>query len=403
MDQKLKELRAEISAKTSSLTEDVKAARKLSGAEGQAAVAGIKAANTELEDLRKKAAPLEETEAALVKAERFGAEAEEVEAHPGHAKGAVSPEAQFKSIGEYVSEAGLAGKKSQDVEIAMDVEGRNVKTLFQTSAGWEPENVRSGRLVESAQLPVQAVDVIPAGTASEGAVTYMKEVTFTNGAAAIKEGGAYSESALKVEEAQSGVKKIGTFLPITDEQLEDVNQAQSYINNRLPLMVRLKLDKEVLAGNGEEGAIKGFLSESVQEQAKGEDSVAAAILKALTKVRTGTGQANPTAVLVNPADWQQVRLETTEDGVYIWGPPSQVGPEVIWGVPVIQVQALTEGTALTGDFSTFSELAFKKGLNVQVSNSHEDYFVKGKQAIRADVRAALVIYRPAAFVKVTGI
>jgi len=62
----------------------------------------------------------------------------------------------------------------------------------------------------------------------------------------------------------------------------------------------------------------------------------------------------------------------------------------------------TENTALVGDFS-FSELAQRRGIDVQISNSHADFFTNGLQAIRADVRVALVIYRPAAFATVTGI
>ncbi|MEX0843404.1 MAG: hypothetical protein WD120_03565 [Gemmatimonadota bacterium] len=45
----------------------------------------------------------------------------------------------------------------------------------------------------------------------------------------------------------------------------------------------------------------------------------------------------------------------------------------------------------------------RRGIEVQISNSHSDYFVKGKQAIRADMRVALVIYRASAFSEVTGV
>src|SRR5690606_20295089 len=102
-------------------------------------------------------------------------------------------------------------------------------------------------------------------------------------------------------------------------------------------------------------------------------------------------------------DWQIVRLLRTADGLYIWGNPSEAGPERIWGLQVTQGDILAQGTAIVGDFANFSELAVRQGLEVKVSDSHDDYFVKGKLAIRADMRAALLWYRPAAFCSITGV
>lgn len=38
-------------------------------------------------------------------------------------------------------------------------------------------------------------------------------------------------------ERESNVRKIGVWLPVTDEQLDDVAQAESYVNARLPFMI----------------------------------------------------------------------------------------------------------------------------------------------------------------------
>ena len=38
-----------------------------------------------------------------------------------------------------------------------------------------------------------------------------------------------------------------------------------------------------------------------------------------------------------------------------------------------------------------------------MTNAHADFFINGKQAVRADMRAAFVTYRPAAFATITGI
>jgi HK97 family phage major capsid protein len=86
----------------------------------------------------------------------------------------------------------------------------------------------------------------------------MEETTFTNSAAETAEGGTYPESALALTERSTPVQKITTFIPVTDEQLEDVPQIQGYLNNRLPFMVRQRLDLQILTGNGTTPNLRGL-------------------------------------------------------------------------------------------------------------------------------------------------
>lgn len=322
--------------------------------------------------------------------------------HPG-TDGAAGPKGhliQPKSIGQMFIESKAYKDRAQGVSDELGIE---LKTLMETTAGWAPEVTRTGRVVEAAQRPVQVAQVFPVGATGQPSVKYMEETTFTSGAAEAAEGGAYGESALALMEKTSPVQKIATYLPITDEQLEDEARVQSYVDNRLRFMLEQRLDGQVLTGNGTSPNLRGLLNVSgIQSQAKGADPVADAIYKAMTKVRV-TGRANPTAVIIHPNDWQEIRLLRTADGVYIWGSPSETGPEKIWGLPVVQSDAETENTAVVGDFLVHSELVSRSGITVKVSDSHSDYFVKGKQAIRADIRVALIFYRPAAFCTVTGI
>ena len=282
--------------------------------------------------------------------------------------------------------------------------GYELKTLLTTSAGWAPEVLRTGRLVDNAQRPIQVADIIPTTTTGMASIKYMEETTFTNAAAEAAEGGTYAESALALTERISVVQKISTFLPVTDEQLEDVQQATGYLDNRLPFMIRQRLDTQIVNGNGTSPNLRGVLNVSgIQIQAKGTDPTPDAVYKAMVKVQTGSGQAMPNAALFAPVDWQNIRLLRTADGLYIWGNPSDAGPQTIWGLRAVVAQALTAGTAVVGDWANFSELAVRSGMDVQVSNSHSTFFVEGKQAVRADIRVALTFYRPAAFCTITGL
>ena len=310
----------------------------------------------------------------------------------------VSTKAGHKSAAAAIVKSGALRAKGQSFDVDYDV-----KTLFERGAGWDPEVVRDNRVVLDAQRPVQVTDLLPTIPWGQKAYSYMEETTFTNNAAERAEGGAYDEAALALTERTTVVETIGVFIPVTDEQLADEAQAEAYINARLPFMVRQRMDGQILTGDGSTPNIQGVNGVSgIQTQAKAADPTPDAVYKAMTKVKV-TGRAMPNAVIAHPNDWQDVRLLRTSDGIYIWGSPSEAGPARIWGVNVVESDAQTENTMVVGDFANYSLLVLRSGMEVKVSDSHSDYFVKGKQAVRAGIRAATVWLRPAAFCTVTGV
>lgn len=364
-----------------------------------AVLAFIRDTNAELTDLGKD----RDDQVALAKAAKFakGYDPDEFSGlfEDGSSQ---SSHSRTKSFGELFVESKAGSElKGQEVEIDFDVQAQ-LKTLFQTSAGWSVPTVRSPRLVLDSQRPVQLVPLVPQRNTSLSSWTYMEETTFTNNAAETAEGGTKPEAALALTERTANVRKIPVWIPVTDEQLEDVEGIQQYLENRLSFMVMQRLDGQMVAGDGTAPNLRGLLNVSgIQTQAKGTDPVPDAIYKAMTKVRV-VGQAIPDIVVLHPYDWQDIRLLRTADGVYIWGNPSEAGPERIWSLPVAQVQAATENTGLVFDSST-TELAWKKGMTIKVSDSHSTYFVENKQAVRAEIRVAWTAYKPDAICSVTGI
>ena len=313
---------------------------------------------------------------------------------------------QVKSLGElFIESDGYKNRQSKrDIIVRLDdFDFLEAKTLMETGAGFAPESVRTGRIVEYAHRRPVIADLIPQTPTTQAAVVYMEETTFTNNAATRSEGGQAGEAALAYTERSETVREISTFLPVTEIQLEDAPVVQGAINNRLLTMLDLTEEVQLMSGDGNAPNMTGFLVKAgVQSQAKGADPTPDAIYKAMTLVRH-TGFAEPSAVVFHPNDWQDIRLLRTTDGIYIWGSPAEAGPERIWGLPAVITTASTENTALLGDFQLYSEIFRRRGANIKVSDSHSDYFIKGKLAIRADKRLTLAIYRAAAFCKVTGI
>lgn len=290
----------------------------------------------------------------------------------------------------------LAGRAEQMIGI------RPANATFLTTAGWAPQTLRTGREVDFATRPIEVTDQLPVFPTSQAAIVYMEETTFTNAGAERAESASYAESALALTQRSVTVRSIGTSLPVTDEQLADVDGIAAYLDQRLGFMVRQRLDSQILVGDGVAPNLQGTLNVAgIQTQAKGADPTPDALYKAMTLVMA-TGRAQPSAAFIHPLDWQDIRLLRTADGIYIWGSPADAGPERVWGLPVVVTTAVTQNTGIVGDYARFAGLHVRSGLDVQTGFVNND-FLQGRVTIRAGIRAAVVHYRPSAFCSVTGI
>jgi HK97 family phage major capsid protein len=287
---------------------------------------------------------------------------------------------------------------------AAQFETIGTKAVFSTSAGWAPESLRRPGFVEAAVRPIQLLDILPTGRTGSDLVKYMEETTRTDASAEVEQSGMYPESAFGLEERDSPVRKIGNSIPVTDEQLEDVLQTQSYLDGRLMFGVRSHLDKQALIGTGATGQLRGLGNTTgIQTQAKGVgDASADAFYKAMTKIRVN-GRAVPTHHVMHAENWQDIRLMKTDQGDYIWGHPSEAGPDRLWGLPVVMNEAGAAGIGYVGSFMPqYCELTERRGVQVQLGFVGTQ-FLQGQRTMRADLRVALTFFRPAAFCSVTGL
>lgn len=276
-----------------------------------------------------------------------------------------------------------------------------MKTLL-TSADWDIVADRQPQLVQSVQLPYTVSDLMLQGTTTSNAITYMTETTFTNAAVEVAEGAAKPESALDFALTTDSVRKIATWIPVTDEMLDDVPMMESYIRERLAFMVTQRREYQLINGNGTAPNISGILDRTnIQTQARGTDPMPDAVYKAMTKVRV-TGGAEPTALVVHPNDWQDIRLLRTADGMYIWGSPAEAGPERIWGLTVRQTTAIAENTGLVGAFRPFAQVFRRSGITVELTRDYSTYRTDNKALLIAEERLALAVYRETAFCQITS-
>lgn len=295
---------------------------------------------------------------------------------------------------------------------------REHKTLLQggsaTSGGGFVQNDVTGTVVDIRQRMLTFLDLVTRLSTSSDTIEWVKEDTFTNNAAAVAEAtattgtsGTKPESAIAYSVVTSPVITVAHWIPITTRMLSDYPGIRGLIDARLMVGLDLALETAMLSGSGSPD-LQGLIGTSgVQTRALGSDSTIDAIFKLMTMVQV-TGLAIPNAVVMHPADFQDIRLSrenaaTGTLGQYLYGPPSVAGPMTLWGRPLVESIGLTEGTALTGDFSAQSMVLWDREQATVRTGYIDDQFVRNMLTLLSELRVAFTVFRSSAIGKVTGV
>lgn len=266
-------------------------------------------------------------------------------------------------------------------------------------------------IIDQKFAPLTVASLFPSGSTNSTLIRYLVETVVTNAAAAVAEGGIKPESALQFSKVDEVLHKIATFLPISDEMLEDWDQARSYIDARLTLFVQQAEEAQLLRGDGTGASLVGLLNRPglAAKVTRGtapsaaEDNAMDAIYRQITKIRT-TQFIEPDAVVIDPIGWEGIALAKNLQGAYYaQGPFVSLQTPQLWGKSVVTTPAMDLSTALVGAFAQGGQIFRKGGLTVEASNSHADYFQRNLTALRAEERLALAVYRPGAFGLVDGL
>lgn len=246
-------------------------------------------------------------------------------------------------------------------------------------------------------------DLLAKGTTQSNSITYIRETGFTNNAAyQINEGDKKAQSDIKFDEVTLGVKTIAHYMKASRQILDDAQMLQSYINGRLIYGLKLFEDRQLLNGDGSSGALHGILPQATAFA----DPAKLATYTVIDQLRLVQLQAliaeyPATGYVLNPIDWTKIELEKDGMGRNIIGNPQGTAQPTLWGLPVVQTQAMTAGTFLAGAFSLGAQVFDRQASAIAVATENEDDFVRNLVTILAEERLALAVYRPEAFVKGT--
>ena len=329
----------------------------------------------------------------FVKSEQFVAWMKQFNGHvPESARGLISPPVEFRSLWKPAQKTLITG--SSDTSAGAFVE--TDYTGIYEPLGRRPLTVRS--LISVRQTTSDLVEFVrQTAKVTQAAPTAEANVTTYSGTTG-QISGDKPEGASAWEKVTASVKTIAVWIPATKRALSDASQLRGLIDAELRADLEEDLEDELIGGDGTGEHFTGLENTAgVLVQAWDTDLLTTA-RKAITYVRV-TGRARPTAWLVHPNDAETIELLKDGDNRYYYGGPYATGISRLWNLPVVECEAVTEGTGLLGDWRK-AVLWDRERASIQVSDSHSDFFIRNMVAILAEMRAAFGVIRPTAFCKV---
>lgn len=251
---------------------------------------------------------------------------------------------------------------------------------------------------------ITLLDLISRATINSNRVSWVERSARTDGmstnaTAAVSEAAQYPQSDFTWIQKFAPVEKIGTFIKVTNEVLEDWDQALNEIKNELFPMVERAVERAVFNGTGVSPQMQGIVDTGIAA-AFTETGLNGLIITPnhFDVLRAAFAQlalANytPNAVMVNPIDGAMMDLPKNADGVYLLPPFIGVDRRSIAGVRVVESNLIPAGYFLMGDF-TKDTLFTKRAIEIKIwdqDSTDPEYDLK---TITASVRAVNRIKTP---------
>ncbi|UAW08593.1 major capsid protein [Microbacterium phage Swervy] len=389
---------------------DPKAELSALEAKNSAIIAGVKASkrdltDAEVADLEKDADRITELKAIIARGEknaelmaRFSA-VEDSEDTPA----AETPKAA--SLGEHFVKSGAQANflKGQGQRTASAPE---FKAATDTNLVAGNGQVQYGGVYETPLRRLTIASLLGSGTMNNTSLTYWVQGAVEGAPTAVAEDGQKPQIHFNFSPVTEALSKIAVITKVSDEAMADTDYLVSVINSQLVGRLMVVEEDQILNGNGTAPNLRGILNRTgLQTYAttagytpnKGFD----AIFHAITMVATGSAQETADGIVINPADYETLRLSKDGNDNYRGGGPFAGGNPGLWGVRTVVTPAIAAGTVLVGAFGTAAQLFRKGGIQVDSTNSDSTDFQFNRVALRAEERILLAVYRPAAFVKLT--
>lgn len=211
-----------------------------------------------------------------------------------------------------------------------------------------------------------------------------------------------SEMTLAV--VSSPVETIAHLMPITRRAAADAPQVRALVDAFLLQGLAEEREDQILNGNGTSPNLRGILNVVGISTVGSAGTDIDAIVDAIRTIRAD--RRRPNAMVIHPNDWYSTGFLLAKDSQnrYLLGDPRASIDQLntLWGLRVVVSEAMTENTALVGDFSQ-AVVADRQQAAIYVTDSHKDWFGRNLLAVLAEERLGFGVLDPDAFCTVTAV
>ena len=249
--------------------------------------------------------------------------------------------------------------------------------------------------------PQNIRQLIPIGSTNSDVVRYVKESGYSNGAAAAAEGATLGQTDFDMTATDANVRKIGTYLRISDEMLHDTPQISSYLSARIPAKLMEVEDDQILGGNGAAPNLNGLYNSGTNfdtsSNGKFYQAVNAAnefdvLVAAMNQLQIANYRADH--ILLNPTDFHKILLLKDSNNSYLKDQVYQGLQPSFLGVPIAVNNEVNAGSFLVGNFSQACQLWVRDNVAVEFFTEDGTNVRDGFVTVRVMERVALATYLP---------
>ncbi|XTZ13921.1 phage major capsid protein [Micromonospora echinospora] len=280
-------------------------------------------------------------------------------------------------------------------------------------------------LVEMLPRLMHVRNLFPADETTAAILYGIRQSGFTNNAAAVRERvaadgvspptggdtdvfGRAPRSKITFEVVTYPLATISHVMYAHQQTLDDEPRMRGVINRQLIEGVRLEEDDQILFGDGTGANMRGILNtpgvQTYNQPTEAGPPVVAKEKKTVTLRRAITrvqlAKMAPTGIIINPLDWEDMELETDDNGRLTLVTSIAIGAEErVWRLPAIATTAMPEGRYLLGAFGLGAQLFDRRSVQVDVSTENMDLFERDGVTLKGHERIGLTVDRPEAFVQ----